>query len=264
MPSPFRAAIAQEILEAPTRDGVVKLTRAPHHVQLELGARTVTVTRDFFSVTHKKRRRRRRRSFGLEDTPVYVAKAWPTNEVSLWVEQKRGIAWRAAGLRPIPSLEEGAIRQWHKLDRLGAALGEALRDHAAGAVSAGELGRGQHRVLTVRYADRLAVYARPVFREQPRKVVELCADGSVLFTKGRRHRTAQVENCFGVILSGDRIRFCSREGDDQGSVFLPWISAADRAELTRRFRALLPGEEEHAAAKPEFPLNRPLDAPAPG
>jgi hypothetical protein len=85
----------------------------------------------------------------------------------------------------------------------------------------------------------MIVFARPLFRERPRRVLEVGRDGSLVVPGRRGDRSARFESRAQVIVSGDRIRFTGGDGRDLVSLWLPWIALEDRHELVRRFGELV-------------------------
>jgi len=81
-----------------------------------------------------------------------------------------------------------------------------------------------------------------VFRERPRRKIELHNDGSLVFPPSFRKKSDRVvpmERGVKVIASGDRVCFCHPDGEQVAHAFLPWIGAAERKELTRRFQQMV-------------------------
>ncbi len=236
--SPYRATVSQSEIDAQTGIGPVKLVLEPRSTSLTVGQQVWTIADDHLVITSQGKRRSKRRSFRLGKACLYVARAWPTNEVSLWLERKPGVVQRMLGLPPRPGMSEDVVSSWRDLERLASKLQDALLTYGAGA-RAFELGSGQHRVFAVRHPNKLTVYARKVFRERPRRIIEVREDGSLAFPGRQRDRVIPMERGVEVITSGDHISFCHADGEHVAGVFLPWIGDADRVELTRRFRALL-------------------------
>ena len=184
----------------------------------------------------------------------------PTNETGLWLEQRTGVVRRLLGLPPLAGISQETMSTWHDLERLTSRLAEALAPYSAN-TSSFELGSGQHRVFVLKDSDGLSVFARPVFREKPRRVISVELDGTLLVP--RRHRSDReisMEEGVEVIASGDRILFCHPDGEQVHGIFLPWIGAADRKELTRRLQALVGSrsEGERVIGKDEGNLNATL------
>jgi hypothetical protein len=102
------------------------------------------------------------------------------------------------------------------------------------------------------HADRMVLYARPVFREKPRRVIELRKDASIVVPMRRKEdRIIAMQAGVKVIASGDRIYFCHPDGEHKARVFLPWIGPTERIELTRRFQGLVGEPIKAEAAKSE-------------
>jgi hypothetical protein len=237
--SPYRATVSQSELDVETGVGPVRLCLGPKTTRLSVGPQIWTVADDHLVVVTQGKRRPRKRSIRLGDARLFVARAWPTNEVSLWIERKPGVVERMLGLPPMPGMDEEVIKAWRDLERLASRLQEALIDYGSGA-RAFEFGNGQNRVFAVRYPAKLVVYARPVFREKPRRIIELRDDGTLAVPgRNQKDRVFSMERGVEIIATGDRISFCHPDGEHVAGVFLPWIGDADRVELTRRFQALL-------------------------
>jgi hypothetical protein len=232
--SPYRSAVSETKLEARTERGTAVLHVAPKHTRLEIGSETWTVANDHITQVIQGKRRAKKKSILLRGSRLFVARAWPTNEMGLWVEVQRLL-----GLPPCIGMTEEIMATWGDLDRLSLGLQEALSSYADGA-RAVEIGNGQHRVLALEYDDRMVLYARPVFREKPRRVIELNKDGSlVLPVRKKDDRIIPMKLGVKVIASGDRVYFCHPDGEHAAGVFLPWIGPAERKELTRRFQELV-------------------------
>ena len=223
--APYRATVSQSELDAETGIGPVKLSLSPKSTRLTIGSQIWTIADDHLVIASqgKGKRKPKKRSIGLGDAGLYVARAWPTNEVSLWLERKSGVVQRLLGLPP----QSGMTK-----------LQNALVGYGRGA-RASELGNGQNRVLVLQFPEKLVVYARKVFREKPRWIVELRQDGSLALPGRPKEKVICMDRGMEVIASGDRINFCHPDGEQVAGIFLPWIGDADRVELTRRFRALI-------------------------
>jgi hypothetical protein len=236
--SPYRASVSETKIEAVTERGPVTLHVAPKHTRLEIGAEVWTVANDHISLTIAGKRRAKTKSVLLRGARLYVAKAWPTNDTGLWLESRPGLVQRLFGLPPRIGMTEEVMDAWVELDKLTSALRQALEPYGEGA-SALEIGNGQHRAFFLEHEDRMVLYARPVFREKPRRVLELRADASIILPRRRKKdHIIAMENGVKVIASGDRIYFCQPDGEQMAGVFLPWIGPNERKELTRRFQML--------------------------
>jgi hypothetical protein len=232
--APYREVIAAEVMEAPTRDGHVRLEVAPRHTLLTVGE----VFR--FSVTDRfatliRAPGRKQRAMRLDDTTrIVVARAVYSEEVGIWHQPRPGVVTRLFGLRPRELLDDEAMAASYKLDRLASRLGRALRPHYGGVERGVEAGRGADRVLIMALGDRLLVHVRRLFRERPGLALEVHAGGTIVFTGAGRRRGETRIRCrsrFGVTAMGDYIRFADPTGRDLGAIALPWIPPEDRAEL---------------------------------
>tara|TARA_R110002073_G_scaffold123819_14_gene268085 strand:- start:56106 stop:56741 length:636 start_codon:yes stop_codon:yes gene_type:complete len=206
-------------------------------MRLTVGPQVWTVADNHLVVATQGKRKTKTRSIRLGEARLYVARAWPTNEVSLWLEQKDGVVQRLLGLPPMPGINEDVFKAWRDLERLAIVLQEALTDYGA-SVRACELGSGRHRVFTLHYPNKLVFFSRRVFRENPRRILELREDGSLALAGRRRDRIIPMRAGIEVIASGDSVSFCKPDGEQVAGIFLPWIGDADRVELSRWFQAL--------------------------
>lgn len=212
---------------------------APKHTRLEIGAETWTIANDHITVVTQGKRRAKKKSILLRGSRLFVARAWPTNEIGLWIERRPGVVQRLLGLPPRIGMTEEVMSAWGDLEKLAASLQSALSAYGDGA-RAFEIGNGQHRVFGVEYAERMVLYARPVFREWPRRVIELRRDGAVVVPSRRKEdRILPMKLGVKVIASGDRVYFCHPDGEQVAGVFLPWIGPTERKELTCRFQSLV-------------------------
>jgi hypothetical protein len=252
--SPYREPPSAAPAVAPSREGPVRVEAGPHGVRAELGGRyrlSVSGGRAVWS----RARSGRRRTLALGRARLWVARAHPTRELAIWYEAEPGRVERLGGVRPVPLFDTGALAAWRALDRAAGELARALAPWAGGAEEATELGKGGHRVLVVGFADRLVVYARPLFRERPRRALEVGRDGGILLPGRGEDRRARFETRFGVSVSGDRVVFADREERRVASLLLPWIAPEDRQELARRFADLVdPAPPEPAGEGRTMPL----------
>jgi hypothetical protein len=234
--SPYRAAVEVETLEAATRDGPARLDLGPRHVRLQVGDdRVATVSGSFLSLVERGRRRVKQRSVHLDPARLAVASAHPTRELGLWLEAAPDRMVRLLGVRPLRLLDDAALAALLDLEKLARRLVRALAPHGFGGGAATELGRGQHRVLLIDCGDRLILYARPIFRERQRRILEVAATGALTVHGRGGDRRAVCRSRFAITAGGDRIRFCDPTGVELAAVYLPWISPEDREELACRF-----------------------------
>ncbi len=233
----------------------MRLVIEPRFIKIELGTQVWSIGNDEISVISVGKRRTKKKSMLLGGSHLYMAKAWPTGEISLWIERKPFGAQRLLGLRPVVGMDQAAIAGWAKLERLAAQLKRALSPYMAGA-SAFEMGRGGHRVFGLQYPEKVVVFARPIFREYPRRILEVSSEGTLVLPK-RKSEDLRIDMHAGmeVIASGDRICFCRPDGQQTARLFLPWISSPDRVELTRRIQGLV-GHAILSSEKPQRILPR--------
>lgn len=256
---PYRDAVAVERVVAEITGGRLELEIAPEHLTLAADGRRVVVAGKRLVVTRKGRRREIRREHALDHARLHLARGFPGRELALWLEATPGVVERVWGVEPRSLLDDGGLDAGRALDRLVTRLRDALGERGGAAT---ELGEGGHRVLLADRRDRLVVYARPLFRERPRRVLEVCADGTLAIPAKGGDRRARFRSRYDVIASGDHIRFAGERGDDVAHLFLPWIAPEDRAELARRFAELVdpapPDETGHAIVR--APARGPLSA----
>ena len=159
----------------------------------------------------------------------------PREDLGLWLELAPGRVERVFGAAPHDLIASDGLTALRALDALYGRLRQVLTPHAAGARRAFEIGRGTDKVLIVDYDGRLALYARRMFRDLARLVVEVHEDGTVVLPGWRSVDRFKVAPRFGVTVLGDSIRFIGPGGDDLGRVPLPWLEPEERQELARRF-----------------------------
>jgi len=230
----FRTAEGFEVLEAQTREGVLRLEVAPRYVALALGAVQVAITEEFVTITETLRKKVRRSSERLAGTLV-VARDVPHEDLGLWLEVGPDAQRRIFGAEPHDLISDDGLTALRALDRLAARLRQVLAPYAGGARRAFEVGRGLDKVLVLDHGDRLVGYGRRLFRDAARRVVEVHRDGTVLIPGRQGDQKFTLRERFGVTVTGDFIRFIDREGTDLGRINLPWIDPEDRQELARRF-----------------------------
>jgi len=250
--NPYRGTVSAEVYRAPTREGMARLEVAPSRVVLEVGPRNLAVTDRYVTVDGGPRRRRRSRP--LDNARLMVARGVPVEEVGVWYEDRPGRVSRIFGLRPPQLLDGDALAAWRALDRLFGHLRSALAGNRGETSRAAEYGRGADRVLLVDQDERYVLYVRRLFRELPRRALEVRSDGMVsIFHKGGTQRFT-VNSRFGVTVLGDHIQFADPEGTVLGKLWLPWVAPEDRAELARRFAERLHQPElDSASGKLTFP-----------
>jgi hypothetical protein len=236
---PYRADAGAEVLEAPVRQGLLRLEVAPRHATLVVGDQHVVVAEEFVTLTELQRKKPRKRSLRLGEQRLVMARSVPLEELGLWYERSPGIVRRIFGIQPLELVDDAALRAWRALDLLAARLREILRRHADGVVRAIELGSGADRVLGLDFGNRQVFYQRPLFREDPRRSLEVHADGTVLVPRRGKDLRISCTSRFGITVKGDYLRFADPTGLDLAQVAFPWITPEDRHELARRLGDLI-------------------------
>jgi hypothetical protein len=255
----FRTADGSEVLEAPTREGVLKLEIAPRHVTLAIARLQVVVTEEFVSVTETRGSKVRRASERLAGSLV-VARDVPHEDLALWLEREDKTMQRLFGVEPHDLIAEDGLVALRALDRLASRLKQALSPYHHGFRRAFEVGRGLDKVLVLDDDERMVVYARRLFRDGARRVLEVHADGGVVVPGRTRDARFRVRDRFGITVTGDRVRFLDPEGTDLGRVALPWIEPEDRIELARRFGEMV----ERSLPESQRVLAAAIDVVSPG
>ena len=69
--------------------------------------------------------------------------------------------------------------------------------------------------------------------------MEIHDNGRVVIRQTRKPIEITVRSRFGVIATGDYVRFAAPDGTDLGRCSIPWIMPEDRQELARRIGALV-------------------------
>lgn len=227
----------EDVLEAPTAEGTLRIELAPRAVKLEIGARALHVVDKVATVLeHKTKKKMRRESFKIER--LIVARDVPHEDVGVWIELPGG--WRRIfGLEPVNLLEPDGLTSLATLDRQIQRMRTAVADHAGDIRRAIEIGRGLDKVLVADHGDRYAVYARRLFRDRARLAMEIWDSGRVVIRQGRKPVELTVRSRFGVTVVGDYVRFSTPDGRDLGRCSIPWITPEDRQELARRIGALV-------------------------
>lgn len=231
----FRTADGSEVLEAPTRHGPLRLEVAPRHVALALGPVQVAITSEFVTLTERLRNRVRKASERLAGA-IVVARDVPHEDLGVWIEVERDAMRRIFGAEPRDLIADDGLAALRALDRLHARLRQVL---PAQPWRAFEVGRGLDKVLVLDHGDRMVVFARRLFRDAARRVLEVHADGTVVVIGRQGTERFVVRERYGVTVTGDYVRFIDPLGSDLGRVALPWIEPEDRLELARRFGAMV-------------------------
>lgn len=233
---PYREAHGCEVVEAPTRQGVARLQLGPTTAIIDVGEHhRLSVSRADVTIAALDRRKPKQRSFPLQNAHLILARANPTEDIGLWYEGKPGMVQRLFGLQPLQLLDAAALTAWRALDQLASRLSGALTHHRGDVIRAWEFGRGQDRVLMTDTGSCYTIYVRRLFRERPRRALEVHTSGKLVFVQRHGEREAACHSRFGVTVLGDRVRFAAPDGTDIGSIWLPWIAPEDRDELARIF-----------------------------
>jgi hypothetical protein len=236
---PYRDLSSPSRHQAASRDGPVTLEVGPQHVRVELGPRMrLTASAGAATWVRERRGGAHRRELPLGPARLWAARSFPARDLALWFERRPGQVERLGGVRAVPPFEPDALAAWRALDRLSGELARALAAHGGAAPAhALELGRGSHRVLLVEADGGATLYARPLFRERPRRALDLGPDGA-LSIPGQA-RAGRLTSRDQVTVAGDRICFTGEAGRALAVIWLPWIAAADRHEIARRLGELV-------------------------
>ena len=236
--NPYREAAATEILEATTREGLLRLEVAPRHTLVRLGEHIrLSIADRFVTLTGQSRHnRKKKRSYDLASAGLQVARALPEQDLGIWYLPTPEMATRLLGCRPLDLLHSDGLDALRRLDQVAQRLSAALAPHASGAMKAVEIGHGADRVLIIDQGERLVFYVRPLFREMPRRALEVNADGKIRLINVSRlrkvgEREIQCTSRYGVTAIGDYVRFADPTGQDLGSVAIPWVTPEERREI---------------------------------
>lgn len=228
---------SEDVLEAPTAEGTLRIELGPRTVKATVGIRTLHVVDKVATVLEQKTKKKvRRESFKLDK--LVVARDVPHEDLGIWVEIPGG--WRRIfGVEPVNLLEPDGLTALATLDRAAQRLRNAVVDLAGDIRRAVEIGRGLDKVLLADHGDRFVVYARRLFRDRAKPAMEIQSDGKIVIHQGKKPVELTVRSRFGVTVVGDYVRFSSPEGKDLGRCSIPWIAPEDRQELARRIGSLV-------------------------
>lgn len=253
---------ADDVCEAPTADGTLRMELAPRHVRLAVAHRSIEISDAFVTIVdhHRKHAVKDRRTSIRIAGRVIVARDVAREGVGVWVEvdvdtPRAGIR-RAFGVEPVNLLEPAGLTALAALDRLAQRLRHALAEPAADVRRAFEIGSpaagGLDKVLVVDHGDRWTVHARRLFRDRARFVMAIHDDGRIVVRDASPAATREVtvRSRHGVTVVGDYIRFADPQGADLARVSIPWLSPEDRAELARRIGQLIDREHRDVTAWP--------------
>jgi hypothetical protein len=237
---------AGDACEAPTAEGRLRAELAGGDVRLALAGRSLQVTDRFATVIqhHKANAARDRRTSIALAGRLLIARDVLREGIGAWVEVEPGAPRagfrRIFGVEPLSLLEPGGLGALAALDRLAHRVRHALAHLAPDVRRATEIGSpasgGLDKVLAVDHGERVAVYARGLFRDRARFAMAFHDDGRITVPGGRGapDREVTVRSRHGVTVVGDYIRFADPDGDDLAKVAIPWLSPEDRSELARR------------------------------
>ena len=228
---------SEDVLEAPTSEGNLRIEVAPRSVKVTIGERTLHVVDKVATVLEQRGKTKvRRESFKIDR--LIIARDVPHEDLGVWIELPGG--WRRIfGVAPVSLLEPDGLTALAMLDRLSHALRNAVIDHAGEIRRAVEIGRGLDKVLLADHGDRFAVYARRLFRDRARLAMEIHDDGRIVLRQSKKPVEFTIRSRFGVTVTGDWLRFAAPDGKDLGRCSIPWITPEDRIELARRIGSLV-------------------------
>ena len=181
---------ADDVCEAPTSEGTLRVELAPRHVRLAVAHRSIEISDAFVTIVdhHRKHAAKDKRSSIRIAGRVIVARDVAREGVGVWAEvdvggPRAGIR-RVFGVEPINLLEPGGLAALAALDRLAQRLQQALAEPTADVRRAFEIGSpaagGLDKVLVIDHGDRWTVYARRLFRDRARFVMAIHDDGRIV------------------------------------------------------------------------------------
>ena len=228
----YRGDDTRDALVAPTADGELRIELGPRLVALTVGDRTLQIAGRFATMIEG----RKRESIAL-DGRVVVARDVPREDLGIWMEVPTGMR-RIFGVEPVPLLDPAGLPALQRLDALTHRVRAALAELSGDIRRAIEIGRGLDKVLLVDHGDHHTIYARRLFRDHARVVLEIYT-GKIAIVDGKATREVEIASKFGVTVHGDNVRFADRHGTDLAKISIPWLAPADRDELARRIGQLL-------------------------
>ena len=228
----YRGDDAGDALVAPTAEGELRLELGPRLMSLTIGDRTLQIAGRFATLVVG----RKRESIQLEGR-VVVARDVPREDLGIWIEVGSEMR-RIFGVEPVPLLDPAGLPALQRLDALTHRVRAALADLGGDLRRAIEIGRGLDKVLLVDHGDHHTIYARRLFRDHARAVLEIYG-GRIVISEGKTVREITVTSRFGVTVHGDNVRFADHDGVDLAKISVPWIAPEDRDELARRIGQLL-------------------------
>lgn len=239
---PYRDGGDGGLVEAPTREGVLRLDLGPR-TRLERADRILVIDGDFLTLEElakkgKQTRTVKKTSERIGTRRILLARDVPREDLGVWIEVEGGVR-RVFGAEPVDLISDDGLAALRALDALAARLKAALAPFAHDARRAHELGRGLDKVLLVDFGAKLVLYKRELFADKAHKACEVDADGNVTVFEKDRELRAAVRDRHQVSLLGDYIRFSDPTGLDLVRVSVPWVTREDREELARRFGELV-------------------------
>jgi len=266
-----------DVCEAPTAEGTLRVEFAPRHVRLAVASRSIEISDAFVTIIehHRKHAAKDKRTSIRIAGRVIVARDVPREGIGVWVEVEaegpRAGLRRVFGVEPVSLLEPTGLTALAALDRLAQRLRHALAHPTLEVRRAMEIGSpaagGLDKVLVIDHGDRWVVYARRLFRDRARFVMTIHDDGRIVVRDGRGTepmtgtREITVRSRHGITVVGDYLRFADPHGADLARVSIPWIGPEDRLELARRIGQLVDREHRDVTAWP--PRLTPDADPAP-
>ena len=234
----YRGDDAGDALEAPTAEGLLKVSLGPNRVDLSVAQRTLHIAdRVATLVEHKKKQKQDRRASVKILGNLVVARGVPREDVGLWIEHAEPPGMqRIFGVEPASLLEREGLGALGRLDTVFQRLRAHLADMAGDIKRAVEIGSGHalDKVLLADHGDHYVFYARRLFRDRARFAMAVHADGRIVVAEGKTTREITVTSRFGITVRGDYVRFADRQGTDLARVSLPWLGPEDRDEVARR------------------------------
>lgn len=256
----YRGDDAGAALEAPTADGVLKVSLGPNRVDLSIGSRSLHIADRLATIVEQKKQKSERRGSVKIAGNLVVARGFPREDVAIWIEHPPEARdggrdrdpselapelypsmQRIFGVEPLSLLELDGLGALGRLDTLARKLRAHLGELAGGVRRAVEIGSGHalDKVLLADHGDHYVFFARRLFRDRARFAMAAYADGRIVVPDSKQTRDVRVTSRFGITVRGDYVRFADRHGTDLAKVSLPWIGPEDRDEVARRIGQLV-------------------------
>ncbi len=246
----YRGDDAGEALEAPTAEGILKVSLGPNRVDLAVGSRSLHIANRLATIVEYKKQKQERRGSVKIAGNLVVARGFPREDIGLWIERRDdkdasapepASMQRIFGVEPVSLFERDGLGALSRLDTLAQHLRTHLGELAGNIRRATEIGSGHalDKVLLADHGDHYVFYARRLFRDRARFAMAVHDDGRIIVPDGKRTREIRVTSRFGVTVRGDYVRFADRHGSDLGRVSLPWLGPEDRDEVARRIGQLV-------------------------